>query len=884
MLNARTTKLISALAIVPALAAAVFIPSEVQAAAGGIQNCTVGSTCTIGEFLFDDASAPIVGATCTITSSYPDHTSFLSSENLSGGGSDGWYYYEFTSPATTGIYSTQISCTVSGDTLSIDKSFEVVTAPATDPDAIASSVWASPDRSLTSFGSLVSDIWSYSGRTVTSFGTLIADIWANATRTLTGASLSSGSLATTSDTDALSTKIDNIETGTGSTTTNTTNVTNVTNTTNNEVVNTINDIKNLSQETRLLLEQVVNKPIIENVLEESVPDLGGKIQGTRASANQIYVNSQYLTSQSAALGASWNSKSGKDLLASVIELSSVLGEEGDSSSSDTVFGQANYIRDSWNWDEADSLYEQLVSARKITEELKSGLADYEKDPALYTQAKALVKSFLAIEKIVGTASDTSSKKTIFAKIKTTEALTLNLDEKGGEVDKVLGAFVRSKDATVASAKAFELKNQVIALNKVPGVVNALARINPNDATSIKNVLLGLKGIINSNKKLLALGAGKTLVNTWLEIGSIVFKTVATNPSKLISQDVNVKYYLPVEIGKEDIIKTDEGLSVEYDSEKNQLYVAGTFTLAAGQTRTFSVETKDIWEYSQSSLDSMRTQADELYKPLEKTAYFAQAVSLKSDIGANLDKMIEIQSQAVTPEDKIKAYRECKILKSSVDTKIAGMRDLVTQASAAGNLFGFVGGSQSIAVWGLILIIAVGFIFMTTYMRTIMNKAKVKVVHEEGVENKKLHNKLEVHSGIHPLKFVAIMIASSVISAASSGILVSKIVSRNYEQKLSVLGEKTEVSTQVETAPVINDASPVESDQESDLGVGGPYLVTVSETPTGFLRVRKTPGGVEIAKVNTGDKLPFLDENEEWYQVSLESGEVGWVSKEYSIKE
>jgi len=50
-----------------------------------------------------------------------------------------------------------------------------------------------------------------------------------------------------------------------------------------------------------------------------------------------------------------------------------------------------------------------------------------------------------------------------------------------------------------------------------------------------------------------LGAGKTLNNTWLEIGSIIFKTLATNPSKLISQNVDVKYYLPQEIKKEDIL-------------------------------------------------------------------------------------------------------------------------------------------------------------------------------------------------------------------------------------------------------------------------------------------------------------------------------------------
>ncbi len=870
MLNARTTKIFSALAIVASLAVAPAFSSEVQAAAGGMQNCTVGDTCTIGEFLYDDNSTALIGADCTLTSKNPDGSAHLTSQAMTGQ-SDGWYAYEFISPATTGLYRATISCVISDDTVSIDKSFQIgeaAAAASVDEEAIADAVWGSSSRSLTSFGTLVSDIWNYSGRTVTSFGTLIADIWASATRTLTGSTLSSGSLATTSDTDSIKTKVEGIST-------NSTNVTNVT--------NNVSEIKNLTEETRLLIEQVVNKPIIQNVLEESVPNLSDKIQNTRASASQIYINTQYLTSQSAVLGASWNTKNGKDLLASVIELSNVLGEMGDSSSADTVFGQANYIRDSWNWDEADNVYDQLVAIKKITEEIKLGLANYQKDPALYIQTKALVKNFIALEKIVGRVGDTPSKKTLFAKIKTTENLALSLDEKGSEVDKVLGAFVKSKDVNIASSKASDLKNQIIALNKVPGVLSALTKINSSDPVSIKNTLLGLRGIIDSNKKLLVLNSGKTLINTWLEIGSVVFKTVATNPSKLISQDVNVKYYLPSEIKKEDIIKSDAGLSVEYDSEKDQLYVAGTFILNAGQTKTFSVETKDIWEYSQSALDSMRAQADELYKPLEKTAYFAQGVSLKSDINANLDKMADIKTSAITPEDKIRAYRESEILKKSVDEKIAGMRDLVTQASAAGNLFGFVGGAQTIAVWGLIIVIIAGFVFMTIYMKTIISKEKTENLSVSSATVDEV--KPKKRSEIRPAHLIVIMIASSVISAGIAGLTVSKVVSQAYEDKISVLGTQTKKVEQ----QLINDASSAleetkELTEEENLGVGGPYLVIVGETPTGYLRVRETPGGDEIAKVNTEDKLPFVDENDEWYQVELERGEVGWVSKTYSTKE
>src|SRR3972149_9792022 len=116
MSNARTTKLISALAVIPALAAALITPSEVQAAAGGIQNCTVSTSCTVGEFLYDDDSVALTGATCTLTSKYPDGTAHLTGQAMTGQ-SDGWYAHEFTAPTTTGFYRETVSCTASGDTI-----------------------------------------------------------------------------------------------------------------------------------------------------------------------------------------------------------------------------------------------------------------------------------------------------------------------------------------------------------------------------------------------------------------------------------------------------------------------------------------------------------------------------------------------------------------------------------------------------------------------------------------------------------------------------------------------------------------------------------------------------------------------------------------------
>lgn len=68
----------------------------------------------------------------------------------------------------------------------------------------------------------------------------------------------------------------------------------------------------------------------------------------------------------------------------------------------------------------------------------------------------------------------------------------------------------------------------------------------------------------------------------------------------------------------------------------------------------------------------------------------------------------------------------------------------------------------------------------------------------------------------------------------------------------------------------------------------PY-VTITSTPTGFLRVRSAPSrsGAEIGQVKPGESYPLLDTDASggWYQiqVNFENSDAGWVSSEYARK-
>ena len=948
MQKARTVS-ITALLAVFCLAAALIFPKESRAAAGGMQTCVVGESCTVGEFLYDDEYNLLNTATCTITSRYPDGTLFLDGEGMSlAAENDGWYSKSFTAPATTGYYRTQVCCTASGEDLCIDKSFEVKESTGTSSE-IADAVWNHSGRTLSSFGTLTSDVWNYSTRTVTSFGDLISNIWDNATRTLTGSGLSSGSIATKEDLKNATSSADTAD----------------------------SETLKLVKENRLLLEQVVNKPIIENVLEEELPDLGVKLEDTKAMANQVYVNNQYLTSQAGTLASKWNVLSGKELLDGVMEIADVLGEKSDSSSSNTIFGQVNWLRDSWDWSESDSIYEKLVSAKERIDVLQNGLSDYRKDPALYFELKRAVRDFIALEEIIGTSSDGVYGKTLYSRIKTTQDMVASLDQRAGDVNKLLANFSKSEDVETVAVETEDVQKQVIAINKIPGVSRLLTRLNRTDAKSVKNRLFSLLGIINSNKKLLAKGAGRVLANTWLEEGSIVFKTLVTNPSSLISQTVKVKYYLPSEIKEEDIISVDQGLETKYDSEKNRFYVEGEFKLAADETRTFSVRVSNIWVIKDEEIESLRRQADELYKPLEKTAFLAQAVSLKSDINASLDRIESLQDSAVTPEQKIKAYREAVILKKAVEEKLNGMKELVAQASSAGSLLGFVGGAQTIGVWGLVIVIAAAFVFMAVYMKTITNKAKEEEKSSKDGKVKKGKKILREVKGLkrkkmETIKLVAILIVSSLASALIASFVVSKLVAKGYKDRISVLENnidmlekradaskpnvlgKNDLSSEedlsgnaiggvdnIEILVPLNgkveimeepsmDSDVVDALQSSseairieekgewvkiligDDTLGKPddkgkqgwvrknfvkdsgdiedisliqegVVVEIENTPTGWLRVRRTPRGEIIGKVNVGEEYLLVEDGDGWYRIVLDNGDLGWVSKEYSSK-
>jgi len=72
-------------------------------------------------------------------------------------------------------------------------------------------------------------------------------------------------------------------------------------------------------------------------------------------------------------------------------------------------------------------------------------------------------------------------------------------------------------------------------------------------------------------------------------------------------------------------------------------------------------------------------------------------------------------------------------------------------------------------------------------------------------------------------------------------------------------------------------------QATTSAITKPYVEILS-TPTGWLKVRETPGlnGVELAKVNPGDKFAYKEsETVGWYNIEYLKGSWGFVSSQYA---
>lgn len=874
MINSKKVKILGILFFILGL----FYAPKMALAYNEYQKCDSGTTCTVGEFLYDDSYVPIATANCTFTSRYPDGSLFVNSDAMDSQ-SDGWYSYLVEATGSAGLYRSQICCTAGADYLCLDKSFKVeASASALTKQDVADAVWDEPrashtqsgsfgealqnivpsasdistavwgysTRTLSAFGTLPSDVWSYSTRTLSSFGTLIADLWNHTDRTITSG---------------------------GSTTSNTTN----NYTTNNNTTNSIDtssfakksDVDSLKNEViynQTLLEKMVNKPIIKNYLEEEQDiDIESKLIQSRATMIRLSIDSNLMDSKLGMIDIKWKEMDTKKLTASIKEIETL---------NSAIIEGTKKMKESWSFPQAESLYFQASALKSRITIVQNELLVEEKPRIVLDDINSLNNSLDGFISLLGLPKDTSEKQTLFGRINEIKELADTFDLYSSDADKLLSEWKKYQVADIQE-KTNKLAENLAKVNKLPNSLTvSSAKYEDSLSKKLKNRVLSIKATIQANKILLAKNTEKPFSNSWLEEGSVVFKTLLTNPSSRITQEVPLKYYLPVEIKKEVILDIDNGLKVEYDVEKKQLYVEGAFTLGPSESKIVSVRTQDIWSIGVEAVESLRHQAEELSKPLEKTSYFGQGVTIKSNIDVALDKILTDQKSAITPEAKIRSYYEAQIAIKSVKDQLGKLQDLVTQSGSFGSMAGFVGGAQAIAVWGIIIIMIAGFVFLVIYMKVLQGKKlTTEPVKEKKVKkNKKTHKpELSGFSQGQLIRFAAIFfVLGSVMSSLTSFAIFKATIKEKPNKTVSQV--KDSFVSPVPDREVLGVSSEVKNKKE-------PLIITVDDLKGDILRIRETPNGKIVENARSGDEFNYIEEKDGWVRVELKDG-TGWVNKDF----
>ena len=826
------------------------------------QQCTASSTCTIGEFLYADDYTVLPGQTCTLTAKNPDGTSFLTSAAMTSR-ADGWYSYDATLTSTTGLYTATMCCTPPSGTMCLDKSFEVNSPVTTAPTA--ADIWSYSSRTMTSYGTLVNDIWNASTRSLTSFGSVVSDVWNYSGRTMT----SFGSL------------VESIWGATPSTLTAT-----------SPLPSTLQNIISEQTKQRELLEKLVNAPIISLSLDEggNIPDLESKLDESKKQANVLYDNISSSKSRLMALDTKWNRLS-KD--AAISEITAIASD---------LQSQSSLVTLGKLWE-----HETLTSLNENISTLKNSLA------SLLT-ATSITKTALApsslmgslatlsdLETTLGDNTNSSDDPTFYGHLASVSDRNSTLLSENQKISAILenlnGQGVKNSEREVNN-----IKSRLLTLNQFPGGESLTnpAIVSKDTKLNLKNILFSLQALVGLNTQILAMNVGDPIRSMWLEEGSIIFRAVITNPSTIISQSVPLKFYLPREVKTEDIITLDPTLSTTYDSTEEALYASGTYDLKPKETKVVFVEIEDIWQLSDDELHTLRTQADNLLKPLANTAYYSQGTILKSDIDVTLDKVLLSTGKAVTPENKIRAYREAKLELTKVTTNMDRLEDIVAQASGTGSVFGFVGGVQTVAVWGIILVVVAGFVFLSLYFKKLNPAQTAQVKEDEALlplPSKEINvahlSPLAIHhgsltnNGDNVWKMPAI-IALSVVLTASGTIFLSRLAQpKNTPVVNQVITSPIPSPSPTSTPSSVPNNEIIIKTQKDVLGAENPsFKIDVPVDSSVNIRNKASSDADIVMTVKETVEVYVFKESGDWSQIGFKESDLTkgyWVSSQFIVE-
>ena len=633
--------------------------------------------------------------------------------------------------------------------------------------------------------------------------------------------------------------------------------------------------------------------------KEAVAGVSTQVLGVQTAVDSISSKIDLLSTKvdgvdtkASALLSKWGSYSVSDVITSLTSITSSLGANSNTCSDSTVFGGIKCLKDKWGSQTADAIYTSAGNAESAATALRAELNYNGKSTTAYQDLQTLITNITAVQNLIGTTNDASTVASLYGKLAKVQSTIANLDASGAGLSDLLGKW-GSYSAADLYNKISGISTSVSTNNSIPDVSSILTitRNNATDLQSLKNSVLALQALTLANKALLGNGTAQPIIQTWLEQGSIIFKTLITNPSD-ITQTIPLKFYLPKEATKADIEKIDDGLIVGYDPTQDAYYVSGSITLGPSRTHIYSVEVTDIWKISAQQIASIKIQAQQLYAPLKGTSYFAQGATLYADIVASLDDAVNTQNQAQTPDNKIKAYRAALIDVNKAKSEVGDLKTLDTSASSAGNLLGSVGGVQTTAVWGLVLVLTAGFVFLVIYMRMLMVQAKpgreekVGLFKELFMQMKADLKKLREKFNIKTVSFTGAAVCSLLAI-----FLLGKILLPISPNKIKINQARSISNVATKTIADINTKAINVKDKKEVLGTAvvnkNQVMILVGNNSTG-INIRQGPSILTaiLTSVKTNKIVTKINTLSGWTEIEMNSSSSksatikGWIKDDF----
>ncbi len=807
------------------LGALIFLFAQVRITfAADPQKCTQSTTCKIGEFLYNDDYTENTTATCTITSRDPNGDLYLNGVSLTQ--SNAYYSHSFT-PTTLGTYPTQICCTVSSELMCLDKTFEVVAAVTGGGTSLtAADVWSYSDRSLTSFGSLVSDIWNYSSRSLTSFGGLVSDIWTRSERTLTqSVSVDTTSLATKSD---------------------------------------LTEINKIIKDNKTLLQKLINQPARPSLNITNPTDFNKKITESQNVLNSLFTTTQNLRTRSQVIADNWSKLTNNQVKSELETLEKILGDIN-SKNDTSLVAHSNWLKATWNNDIFIDLSTKIDKTNTKLQNVSDDINKFSIN-SLYNSYLGYLNSVYEIDNLIGNSLSDQKSPTIFGFLNKQIIIDADFKKHHDDLQTILNT---KKSNTQTSKQLKEIEAQILSQNQLKNYQEILESPKINSDQNIsedkeeRNKIYRLTALINLNK-IISLGNSTESVRyMWLEEGSVVFRTITVNPSKNETQNVSVKFNLPPEIKKEQIIAADPELKIDYDVTEGALVSTADLNLAPQESKVLAVKTQDTWLLNSKEVNNLKQQAENLAQQFNGSSLATQANNIKNEILKSLDTATTNYEQAISPEDKITSYRESALEIANAEEKINDLRLLLAQNVSSKSL----PNTKNLAIIGVVLLGLAGFAFLSYYLKhstqnNLANTASQNSQAGESVATNKIRSR-HFHKetkNIHHRKVATLIIL---------GLISSGLVSLTVSVGASILNYQKSKKITLETTEKIN------KNQIINLAVEQNQKVPVKSSPS--------VASPEVLSFTTSQQLYIYKKLNGWAKVGLsetEGNESWWINELY----